>query len=119
MPIWNSPRRPRDPCAHHTAAPDHPGPGLRHIPGEVARTTADGLYNGAQAAELATRWRRLLSADAAAVTRPAICNWVTRGHLRVAGLDEHGHRLYDLADLAHAEKATRPRALRLVGIGAP
>lgn len=77
------------------------------------------LYTGAQAAALATEWRRTLTADAAAVTRPAICNWVTRGHLRVAGLDEHGHRLYDLADLAHAEKETRPRALRLVGIGTP
>lgn len=77
------------------------------------------LYNGVEAAELATSWRRLLSANAAAVTRSAICNWVTRGHLKVAGLDEHGHRLYDLADIAQAEMATRPRALRLVGIGAP
>lgn len=78
-----------------------------------------GLYNGAEAAALATQWRRLLSANAARVTRPAICNWVTRGHLRVAGLDSNGHRLYALPDLAAAEKATRPRALRLVGIGTP
>jgi len=83
----------------------------------VAHLTTE-LYNGAQAAELATRWRRLLTADAAAVTRSAICNWVTRGHLKVAGLDEHDRPLYDLADIAQAEKATRPRALRLVGIGA-
>lgn len=76
------------------------------------------LYNGTQAAALATTWRRLLSADAARVTRPAICNWVNRGHLKVAGLDEHGHPLYALTDIARAEKATRPRALRLVGIGA-
>lgn len=75
------------------------------------------LYNGAQAAELATRWRRMLSANAAAVSRSAICKWVARGHLRVAGLDEHGRRLYALTDLARAERATRPRALRLVGIG--
>ncbi|MET9088128.1 MerR family transcriptional regulator [Streptomyces sp. NPDC004237] len=76
------------------------------------------LYNGAQAAELATSWRRTLSADAAAVTRSAICNWRTRGHLKVAGLDERGNPLYDLPGLAQAEKTTRPRALRLVGIGA-
>ncbi|MEU0584572.1 MerR family transcriptional regulator [Streptomyces sp. NPDC006132] len=72
------------------------------------------LYNGKQAAELATQWRRTVSATAAAVTRPAICNWVTRGHLQVAGLDEHGRPLYALADLARAELATRDRALRLV-----
>lgn len=78
---------------------------------------AEHLYNGTQAAELATRWRRLLSADAAAVTRSAICKWRTRGHLPVAGLDEHDRPLYALADIAHAEKATRSRALRLVGIG--
>ncbi|HET9381310.1 MAG TPA: MerR family transcriptional regulator [Streptomyces sp.] len=73
------------------------------------------LYNGRQAAELATGWRRTVSATAAAVTRSAICKWVARGHLRVAGLDEHGHPLYTLADLARAELATRHRALRLVG----
>jgi hypothetical protein len=76
------------------------------------------LYNGAQAAELATQWRRTVSATAAAVTRSAICNWRTRGHLPVAGLDDHGRPLYALPDLARAELATRGRALRLVGIGA-
>ncbi|MFI8531077.1 MerR family transcriptional regulator [Streptomyces aquilus] len=76
------------------------------------------LYNGAEAAALATQWRRLISADAARVTRPAICNWVNRGHLKVQGLDGHGRPLYALKDIAAAEKATRPRALRLVGIGA-
>lgn len=75
------------------------------------------LYNGAQAAELATQWRRTISATAAAVTRPAICNWRNRGHLAVAGLDDHGRPLYTLADLARAELATRDRALRLVGTG--
>lgn len=73
------------------------------------------LYNGTQAAELATRWRRTLTANAARVTRPAICNWVTRGHLTPAGLDEHGRPLYALTDLARAEHATRSRALRLAG----
>lgn len=77
------------------------------------------LYNGAQAAEIATRWRRTISATAAAVTRSAICNWVTRGHLAVAGLDEQGRPLYALDGLARAELATRGRALRLVGIGTP
>ncbi|QQM44993.1 MerR family transcriptional regulator [Streptomyces liliifuscus] len=69
------------------------------------------LYNGVEAAQLATQWRRLVSAGAAAVTRSAICNWRTRGHLRVAGLDERGHPLYSLPDLARAEKATREIAL--------
>ncbi|WP_329597775.1 MerR family transcriptional regulator [Streptomyces pseudovenezuelae] len=79
----------------------------------------DRLYNGAEAAALATNWRRMLSADSARVTRSAICNWVTRGHLKVSGLDERERPLYALPDIAAAEKATRPRALRLVGIGAP
>ncbi|MFJ6659694.1 MerR family transcriptional regulator [Streptomyces sp. NPDC091377] len=78
-----------------------------------------GLYTGAEAAELATRWRRSRSAHAAAVTRSAICNWVARGHLAPAGLDEHNRPLYALADLARAEKATRARALRLAGIPTP
>ncbi|WP_411090808.1 MerR family transcriptional regulator [Streptomyces sp. 049-1] len=80
---------------------------------------AEDLYNGTQAAELATRWRRMLSADSARVSRPAICNWVTRGHLEPAGLDPRGRPLYALADLARAERATRPRALRLAGITTP
>ncbi|MEY2249256.1 MerR family transcriptional regulator [Streptomyces sp. BF23-18] len=71
------------------------------------------LYNGAQAAELVTEWRRTISATSAAVTRSAICKWRSRGHLPVAGLDDHGRPLYALADLAKAEKATRDRALRL------
>lgn len=74
------------------------------------------LYNGTQAAALATKWRRAITADAAAVSRSAICKWVERGHLPVAGLDENERPLYALADLARAEKATRRRALRLVGV---
>lgn len=77
------------------------------------------LYNGTQAAQMATQWRRRLSANAAAVTRSAVSNWVTRGHLKPAGLDEHNRPLYALPDLARAELATRGRALRLVGIGTP
>lgn len=99
------------PAHRKTAAPDHlTGPGLRHAPGEAA-LVAEQLYNGTQAAQLATEWRRFVSAGAAAVTRSAICNWRTRGHLGVAGLDERGHPLYDLADIARAEKATREVAL--------
>ncbi|MBK3575120.1 MerR family transcriptional regulator [Streptomyces sp. MBT65] len=95
-----------------------PTPTTEHIT-EEARTLTAELYNGAQAAELATTWRRMLSANAATVNRSAISNWVTRGHLKPVGLDEQGHPLYTLAGIARAELATRKRALRLVGIGAP
>lgn len=78
-----------------------------------------GLYTGAEAAALATEWRRMLSANAAAVSRSAICNWVKRGHLDVAGLDEHGRPLYAHGALARAERATRDRALRLVDVTTP
>lgn len=72
-----------------------------------------------QAAELANQWRYIASGGrAATVGTTAICNWNARGHLQHAGLDERGHKVYRLADLASAEKATRARALRLVGIGA-
>lgn len=71
----------------------------------------------AQAAEHATRARNLLSAGAAAVTRATVRDWVRRGHLQPAGLADDGRtRLYRLGDVAQAEKATRARALRLVGI---
>lgn len=70
-----------------------------------------------EASELATTWRRTLSAGAAAVTPATIRQWASRGHLQPAGLDDHGRPLYALADLARAELATRQRALRLVGIG--
>lgn len=75
------------------------------------------LYNGVEAAQQATKWRRMISEGAAAVTPSAICKWRKRGHLPVAGLDEHERPLYAHADLARAERATRDRALRLVGIG--
>ena len=80
---------------------------------------AEQLYNGTEAAQLATKWRRRLTADAAAVTRSAICKWVERGHLTPAGLDERNRPLYTLKDLARAERATRSRALRRVGINTP
>ncbi|XUL91012.1 MerR family transcriptional regulator [Streptomyces galilaeus] len=77
------------------------------------------LYSTAQAAAQATEWRQLLSASAANVTPATIRKWSSRGHLARSGLDDHGHPLYALADIARAEKATRARALRLVDIGTP
>lgn len=69
-----------------------------------------------EAAEHATRARRLLSAGAAAIKVDTIYQWVSRGHLEAGGLDDDGRRLYRLADVARAEHRTRGRALRLVGI---
>lgn len=71
-----------------------------------------------QAAAHATQARRQLSAGAAAVTERGIRNWINRGHLTAAGLDDDGHQLFALGDVARAERATRARALRLVGISA-
>lgn len=104
------------PC-HPTTESRSPRPftglGLRrsHQQTEGGPHVADQLYNGTEAARLATEWRRRVSAGAKAVSRSAICNWVTRRHLKVAGLDERGRPLYALADLARAELATREVAL--------
>lgn len=76
------------------------------------------LYTTAQAAAQATQWRQLLTGSTARVTPAAVRKWASRGHLAPAGLDASERPLYDLADIARAEKATRDRALRLVGIGA-
>ncbi len=70
-----------------------------------------------QAAQHATQARRALSAGAAEVTVTTVYSWAQRGHLTHTGMDDDGHRLYTLADVARAERATRARALRLVGIG--
>ncbi|MFF7012236.1 MerR family transcriptional regulator [Streptomyces fimicarius] len=74
------------------------------------------LLTTAQAAAHATQARRFFSAGAAAIRPTTIRDWASRGHLTRRGLTEHGHPLYDLADVARAELATRARALRLVGI---
>ncbi|XUZ24733.1 MerR family transcriptional regulator [Streptomyces sp. RMIT01] len=74
------------------------------------------LLTTAQAAAHATRARRFFSAGAAAIRPTTIRDWASRGHLTRKGLTENGHPLYDLADVARAELATRARALRLVGI---
>lgn len=76
------------------------------------------LYTTAQAADHATAWRRFGTGSTATVTPAAIRKWASRGHLDPAGLDDQGHPLYALTDIARAEKATRDRALRLVGAGA-
>lgn len=74
------------------------------------------LLTTAQAAQLATTWRRTISGThTAAVGRTAIQMWAKRGHLRAAGLDDRGRPLYRLSDVARAEQATRNRALRRVG----
>ncbi|MFE9886267.1 MerR family transcriptional regulator [Streptomyces scopuliridis] len=73
-------------------------------------------YTTAEAAAQATQWRRLLSAGAATVTPATIRQWRRRGHLNPTGLDDRGHPTYHHADLAQAERTTRGRALRLVGI---
>ncbi|MFJ3085004.1 MerR family transcriptional regulator [Streptomyces sp. NPDC086838] len=70
----------------------------------------------AQAAEHADRARQTLTAGAAHIRPATIRQWARRGHLTRTGLDENGHPLYTLADVARAEVATRSRALRLVGI---
>ncbi|MDX2696839.1 MerR family transcriptional regulator [Streptomyces ipomoeae] len=79
-------------------------------------TVSQGWYTAKEAAALATRWRRLLSADTAAVSVRTIRSWVARGHLAPEGLDERGRQVFRLADVARAEKTTRGRALRLVGL---
>jgi hypothetical protein len=87
----------------------------------AARQTADRRtwLTARQAADHANRSRQLLSVlgrRPATVTERTIRSWVARKHLHVAGLDDDNRQLFRLADVARAEKATRERALRLVGI---
>lgn len=77
------------------------------------------LLTTAQAAAHADRARQLLSAGTAHISPGTVRSWAARGRLERVGLTEAGHPLYRLADVARAELATRSRALRLVGIGAP
>ena len=65
-------------------------------------TRADGLVDAEQAAELC------------GVKQGTIRQWVHRGQLSKAGLDEHGRSLFDPVDLQKTEYATRRRARRIV-----
>lgn len=63
----------------------------------------EGLVTTAQAAELAD------------VKPGTIRQWVKRGHLEKAGLDERGYPMYRVADVARVEFATHERARRKTG----
>ena len=52
------------------------------------------------------------AAHIAGVTTAAVRKWKERGLLAPAGLDENGHNLYRLRDVAKAERATRNRTWR-------
>lgn len=64
-------------------------------------TRGDGLITTAQAARLA------------GVQENTIRQWVTRGLLAKAGLDERGHSLFDPGAVARCELATRHKARRI------
>ncbi len=66
-------------------------------------TRGDGLWTTAQAAEHAK------------VQPNTIRQWVRRGHLEPAGLDEGGRPLFDPIAVAKAEFATHKHARRDVG----
>lgn len=78
--------------------------------------TATTWLTAAQAAHHADHCRQALTGGRARVRPMAIRKWVDRGHLKPAGLDDAGRQLFRLADVARAERTTRARALRLVGI---
>jgi hypothetical protein len=54
------------------------------------------------------------AADHCGVKPFTIYSWERRGHLKVGGLDEHGHKLFRLLDVADAELTTRARARKRV-----
>lgn len=58
----------------------------------------------------------LITAAAAAslcgVSTSTIYVWVNRGTLAPSGLDDRGHHLYRVIDVAKAERATRDKARR-------
>jgi DNA-binding transcriptional MerR regulator len=68
----------------------------------VRITRADGLVDIFDAAALC------------GVKPGTIRQWVKRGHLAKAGLDERGRSLFDPVALQKAEYATRERARRVV-----
>lgn len=64
----------------------------------------DGLDSHITATEAATL---------CGVTTQAISQWVKRGHLAVAGLDERGRRTYKVRDVARVEQMTRQRIRKM------
>lgn len=56
------------------------------------------------------------AARRAGVKPQTISMWVTRGKLKPAGTDDKGRRIFWWADVARAEKATRTRARRNLGL---
>jgi DNA-binding transcriptional MerR regulator len=68
----------------------------------VRITRADGLVDAQQAAQLC------------GVQVGTIRQWVARGHLAKAGLDDKGRSLFDPVALQRAEFHTRKRARRVV-----
>ena len=64
----------------------------------------DGLDSHITATEAATL---------CGVTTQAISQWVKRGHLLVAGLDDRGRRTYLLRDVARVELMTRRRIRKM------
>ncbi|MFF7975029.1 helix-turn-helix domain-containing protein [Streptomyces sp. NPDC007905] len=52
------------------------------------------------------------AADLTGVSIVTVYSWVRRGHLKVAGLDHRGRKLFRHIAVAQAEKATRAKAKR-------
>lgn len=78
-----------------------PRAGVRAGGGCVRITRDDGLVDTQQAAQLC------------GVQVGTIRQWVARGHLDKAGLDEKGRSLFDPVALQKAEYHTRQRARRI------
>jgi hypothetical protein len=83
-------------------------------PGETTWLTA---WQAAEHADEIRRYEsRTRGSRAATVTERTIRSWVARGHLTPGNINDQGLQLFALHAVNHAEKATRARALRLVGI---
>lgn len=51
------------------------------------------------------------AANRIGVGKSTITMWATRGHLAIAGLDEHDRPLYKMIDVLRAARDTRRRAI--------
>lgn len=63
-----------------------------------------------------TLWSTTEAAQAARVKPGTVRNWVLRGHLAPAGLDDSNRPLYRAIDVIHAERKTRVRARRTIPV---